>query len=112
MIRASKVWHKGELIDWDDAKIHVMAHALHYGSTVFEGIRCYKTERGSEVFRLPEHITRLYNSAKMYRMELALTREDYLDAVLATIRAESTEALLYQAFSISGRGSHWCQSAR
>jgi branched-chain amino acid aminotransferase len=105
MIRANKVWHNGELIDWDDANVHVMTHALHYGTTVFEGIRCYKTERGSEVFRLPEHITRLYHSAKMYRMELALTRQDYLDAVLETIRANQLRHCYVRPLAFRGVGA-------
>ena len=53
---AQKVWRNGEMIDWDDARIHVMSHVVHYGSSVFEGIRCYNTAKGSAVFRLPEHI--------------------------------------------------------
>jgi branched-chain amino acid aminotransferase len=66
---AGEVWHDGEFIKWDDARVHVMSHVLHYGSSVFEGIRCYKTKRGPAVFRLPEHMQRLLNSAKVYRME-------------------------------------------
>lgn len=87
MIKAQKIWRNGELIEWDDARIHVMAHVLHYGSSVFEGIRCYKTERGSEVFRLPEHIARLYHSARIYRMEIPYSREEFQEAALGTIRA-------------------------
>jgi branched-chain amino acid aminotransferase len=105
MIRASKVWHNGELIDWDDAKVHVMTHALHYGTTVFEGIRCYRTERGSEVFRLLEHITRLYHSAKIYRMDLALSRDDYLDAVLDTIKANQLEHCYIRPLAFRGVGA-------
>src|ERR1700755_2696819 len=63
------VWHNGEFIKWDDARVHVMSHVLHYGSSVFEGIRCYATKDGSAVFRLREHIQRLLNSAKIYRMD-------------------------------------------
>src|ERR687893_3313853 len=64
-----EVWHNGEFIAWDDARVHVMSHVLHYGSSVFEGIRCYKTRRGPAVFRLREHMQRLLNSAKIYRMD-------------------------------------------
>jgi branched-chain amino acid aminotransferase len=64
---ASKVWRNGEFIDWDNARVHVMTHAIHYGSSVFEGIRAYKTENGTAVFRLTEHIQRLLNSAKLVR---------------------------------------------
>ena len=63
------VWKNGDVIKWEDANIHVMSHVIHYGSSVFEGIRCYNTSQGSAVFRLPEHIQRLLNSAKIYRMD-------------------------------------------
>src|SRR5215211_6430268 len=65
---APDVWRDGEFINWDDARVHVMSHVLHYGSSVFEGIRTYKTRRGPAVFRLREHMQRLLNSAKIYRM--------------------------------------------
>jgi branched-chain amino acid aminotransferase len=65
---AREVWHDGQFINWDDARVHVMSHVLHYGSSVFEGIRCYKTTRGPAIFRLREHMQRLLNSAKVYRM--------------------------------------------
>lgn len=83
---SSKVWKNGEIIDWDDARIHVMSHVVHYGSSVFEGIRCYNTSNGSAVFRLPEHIQRLLNSAKIYRMEHTNTRESICDATVNLIR--------------------------
>lgn len=63
------VWHNGQFINWKDARVHVMSHVLHYGSSVFEGIRCYKTKRGPAIFRLREHMQRLLNSAKIYRMD-------------------------------------------
>ena len=64
-----EIWHNGHFIKWDDARVHVMSHVLHYGSSVFEGIRCYSTKRGPAIFRLREHMQRLLNSAKIYRME-------------------------------------------
>lgn len=82
---ASKVWKNGELINWDDARIHVMSHVVNYGSSVFEGIRCYRTSQGSAVFRLPEHMQRLLNSAKIYRMETPYTREQLCDATVELI---------------------------
>ncbi|HYH85940.1 MAG TPA: branched-chain amino acid transaminase [Pyrinomonadaceae bacterium] len=77
-----EVWHNGEFIRWDDARVHVMSHVLHYGSSVFEGIRCYKTKRGPAVFRLREHIQRLLNSAKIYRMEHPWTLDELCDATV------------------------------
>src|SRR5947207_11580892 len=75
-----EVWHNGEFISWDDARVHVMSHVLHYGSSVFEGIRCYKTRRGPAVFRLREHMQRFLNSAKIYRMTHPWTLEELSDA--------------------------------
>src|SRR4051812_35503975 len=81
-----KVWKNGEFINWDDARIHVMAHVVNYGSSVFEGIRCYDTSRGSAVFRLTEHMQRLVNSAKVYRMDSKFTRDQFCDAAIELIR--------------------------
>jgi branched-chain amino acid aminotransferase len=77
-----EVWHNGEFIKWTDARVHVMSHVLHYGSSVFEGIRCYKTKRGPAIFRLVEHMQRLLNSAKIYRMEHEWTRDELCDAAV------------------------------
>jgi branched-chain amino acid aminotransferase len=83
---APKVWRNGEFIDWKDARVHVMTHAIHYGSSVFEGIRAYSTERGSAVFRLTEHMQRLLNSAKIYRMDVKFKREDFCRATVGLLR--------------------------
>ncbi len=83
---SQKVWKNGEVIDWDDARIHVMSHVVHYGSSVFEGIRCYKTSKGSAVFRLTEHIQRLLNSAKIYRMDQPFSRDQIIDATVDLIQ--------------------------
>ena len=87
-----KIWFNGELVDWHDAKIHVLSHVVHYGSSVFEGIRCYKTEKGSAVFRLDEHVSRLFDSAKIYRMEIPYTQEEVTQAILETLRVNKLEA--------------------
>ena len=83
---AGVVWRDGEFIAWNDARVHVMTHALHYGSSVFEGIRCYATERGPAVFRLGEHIQRLINSAKIYRMPVNYTRTELCQAAVELVR--------------------------
>jgi len=80
-----EVWHNGEFIAWDDARVHVMSHVLHYGSSVFEGIRCYKTQRGPAVFRLREHMQRLLNSAKIYRMNHPWSLAQLTDAVVELV---------------------------
>ena len=83
---APQIWRNGEFINWDEARVHVMTHAIHYGSSVFEGIRAYSTERGTAVFRLTEHIQRLLNSAKVYRMETKFSREDLIQAAVEIVR--------------------------
>ena len=70
--KTDKIWHNGKLINWDDATIHVMSHVVHYGSSVFEGIRCYELPSGPAIFRADEHMQRLLNSAKVYRIDVAL----------------------------------------
>src|SRR5271168_36027 len=74
--KTEKIWHNGKLIHWDDAKIHVLSHVVSYGSAVFEGIRCYNTAQGPAIFRLRDHIQRLFNSAHIYRMEIPFTIDE------------------------------------
>ena len=101
------IWMNGRLVDFEHANVHVMTHALHYGSGVFEGIRCYNTHMGPAVFRLPDHIQRLLNSAKIYRMDLPVTREELCEAVCETIRANEFDTcyirpLVYRGFGPMG----------
>ncbi len=104
-IRAEKVWRNGKLIDWDDANIHVMAHALHYGTSWFEGIRCYKTKRGAEVFRLDDHLKRLFASCKIYRTPIGYSSEELHEGVLETIRANSFQGCYVRPLVIRSAGS-------
>lgn len=77
----AKIWHNGEFIAWGDAKVHVLSHVIHYGTSVFEGIRCYETRHGPAVFRLAEHVRRMFDSAKIYRMEpLGFTQQEIIEA--------------------------------
>lgn len=76
----TRIWHNGELLDWQDAKIHVMSHVVHYGSSLFEGIRCYKTETGQAVFRLVDHVKRFCNSCHIYRMDLPFSCDEIVQA--------------------------------
>jgi branched-chain amino acid aminotransferase len=80
------IWFNGELVPWEKATVHVMTHALHYGSSVFEGIRCYNTPKGPAIFRLAPHTRRLFDSAKIYRMELPYTPEQISDACKTVVR--------------------------
>ena len=84
--KTEKIWHNGKLINWDDATLHVLSHVVSYGSAVFEGIRCYETKQGPAIFRLREHMQRLVNSAKIYRMELPFN-VDELSAVATELVA-------------------------
>ena len=85
------VWHNGEFIKWNDARVHVMSHVLHYGSSVFEGIRCYSTNRGSAIFRLREHMQRLLNSAKIYRMEHPWTLDQLCDGAVELVKRSNMD---------------------
>ncbi len=84
---SGKIWFNGKLVDWKDANIHVLSHVVHYGSSVFEGIRCYNTEKGPAIFRLREHVQRLINSGKIYRMDIPYSVEELSDAIIGTIKA-------------------------
>ena len=86
MLKADKIWFNGEFVKWEDAKIHVLTHALHYGSGVFEGIRVYKTPRGPAIFRLKEHVKRLINSANSLLMEIPYSQEELENAIVQTVK--------------------------
>ena len=102
-----KVWMNGTLVDWADATVHIASHVIHYGSGVFEGARCYDTPKGPACFRLDAHIRRLYDSAKIYRMEYSLERPAFEDAVLQTIRVNGMRAcyirpIIYRGYAALG----------
>jgi branched-chain amino acid aminotransferase len=99
------IWKNGQLIDFKDATVHVLSHALHYGSGVFEGIRCYNTLQGSAVFRLPEHVRRLENSAKVYRMPIAFTTDELIEACCETIRANELQSCYIRPIAFRGFGN-------
>ncbi|HET6181638.1 MAG TPA: branched-chain amino acid transaminase [Candidatus Sulfotelmatobacter sp.] len=83
--KTEKIWHNGKLIKWDDATIHVMSHVIHYGSSVFEGIRCYELPSGPAIFRANEHIQRLIDSAKVYRIDVPFTRDEIVKGMVETV---------------------------
>ena len=110
---SGKIWMNGTLVDWADAKIHIGAHVIHYGSGVFEGARCYDTLNGSACFRLGAHIRRLYDSAKIYRMEYDLSQAELQDAILDTIRHNGYRAcyirpLMYRGYETLGVNPFSC----
>src|SRR5262249_62345926 len=92
----TKVWMSGKLVDFADAKIHAFSHVFHYGSAMFEGARLYKTRNGSAAFRIDEHIKRLYDSCKVYRMEVPFSTREFRDAIFATILANGFDACYSQ----------------
>jgi branched-chain amino acid aminotransferase len=99
-----RIWMDGELVDWADAKVHVLSHALHYGSGVFEGIRAYETSRGPAVWHLDEHLKRLYRSAKLYHLDIPFSREALTEAVKETIRANGLSACYVRPLAFRGYG--------
>ena len=102
--KTNKIWMDGELVDWDDAKIHVLTHTLHYGSGVFEGIRAYSTSRGPAVFRLTDHMRRLHDSASLLYMEIPFSVEELVEATKATIRACEVESCYIRPLAYLGYG--------
>ena len=99
-----KIWMNGELVDWDKAQVHVLTHALHYGSGVFEGIRAYKTERGAAVFRLTDHMKRLERSAKLHYMELPYSVDEWVAATKQVIVANGLDACYIRPIAFRGYG--------
>lgn len=104
--KVEKIWFDGKLIDWDAAQVHVLTHTLHYGLGVFEGIRCYRTADGnSAVFRLKEHVERLFNSAHIVQMKLPFSREEVSSAILETLRANELREGYIRPLAFIGEGA-------
>jgi branched-chain amino acid aminotransferase len=104
MTPTDKIWYNGKLIPWQDAKIHVLSHVVSYGSSVFEGIRCYETAQGPAVFRLREHMRRLVDSAKIYRMDVPFTIEQLSDATVELIRVNGLQSCYVRPIALRGYG--------
>ena len=105
MPKSEKIWFNGDWVAWDEAKIHVLSHVVHYGSSVFEGIRCYDTKKGPAVFRLQDHVRRLFDSAKIYRMKIPYTQEEISQAIVEAIRVNSLRACYVRPLVYRGYGS-------
>jgi branched-chain amino acid aminotransferase len=90
--RTTKIWRDGELVNWADATIHVLSHVVHYGSSAFEGIRCYETPSGGAVFRLRDHVRRLLDSCRIYRMEIPYSLDELVNATVETVAANELKA--------------------
>ena len=99
-----KIWHNGRFIAWDDAKIHVLAHVTSYGSSVFEGVRCYSTPSGPAIFRVREHLRRLLDSAKIYRIELKYSIDQLADAMVELVRLNHLDSCYFRPLVLRGYG--------
>lgn len=102
--KTEKIWHNGKFINWDDAKVHVVAHVISYGSAVFEGIRCYKTAQGPAIFRLRDHMQRLMNSAHIYRMEIPFSLDELCQAGTELVRVNKMGACYLRPIVLRGYG--------
>ena len=105
MKEVGKIWMNGKLVPFKDAKVHVLTHALHYSTAVFEGIRCYNTPNGSAIFRLTEHVDRLFNSAKLYGMKMRYTKKQITDAIIRTVKASGLKDCYIRPIAYYGYGT-------
>jgi branched-chain amino acid aminotransferase len=105
MTPTEKIWHNGKFISWNDAQIHVLSHVTSYGSSVFEGLRCYATPSGPAVFRPKEHMRRLHDSAKIYRMEIPFSVDQLTNAMLELIRVNKLDSCYVRPLVLRGYGS-------
>ncbi len=106
MVTASKkIWMDGDLVNWEDASVHVLTPSLHYGLAAFEGIRCYEGKRGSSIFRLPEHVARLFESAHINMLTLPFTKKEVADAIVETVRANQLVSCYIRPIAYVGYGA-------
>ena len=105
MKETGKIWMNGKLIPFKDAKVHVLTHALHYSTAVFEGIRCYNTTNGSAIFRLPEHVDRFFNSAKMYGMKMRYSKKQISNAIIKTVKTSGLKECYIRPLAYYGYGT-------
>lgn len=103
--KTEKIWMDGKFVNWDDAKVHVLTHTLHYGLGIFEGIRCYETGKGSAIFRLDEHIDRLFNSAHIFLMEIPYSRKDIKNAIIETVKVNRIKSCYIRPLVYIGYGA-------
>lgn len=97
-----KIWFNGKFVEWKDATIHILSHVVHYGSSVFEGLRCYNTPKGPTVFRLQDHTRRLFDSAKIYRLDIPFTQEEINQAVLDTLKENNQKEAYIRPIALRG----------
>lgn len=105
MKEAGKIWMNGKLVPFKDAKVHVLTHALHYSTSIFEGIRCYNTPKGSAIFRLQEHVDRFFKSAKLYSMKMEYSKNEISDAIIKTVNASGLKECYIRPLAYYGYGT-------
>jgi len=105
MKETGKIWMNGKLVPFKNARVHVLTHALHYSTSIFEGIRCYDTPDGSAIFRLPEHVDRFFNSAKMYSMKMPYSKKKITDAIVNTVKANKLKQCYIRPLAYYGYGT-------
>ena len=105
MKETGKIWMNGKLVPFKNAKVHVLTHALHYSTSIFEGIRCYDTPEGSAIFSLPEHIDRFFNSAKMYSMKMPYSKKKISDGIVSTVNASKLKQCYIRPLAYYGYGT-------
>jgi branched-chain amino acid aminotransferase len=105
MKEVGKIWMNGKLVPFKDAKVHVLTHALHYSTSIFEGIRCYDTPNGSAIFRLPEHVDRFFNSAKLYEMKIPYSKKQVSNAIIKTVKASKLKQCYIRPLAYYGYGT-------
>jgi branched-chain amino acid aminotransferase len=105
MKETGKIWMNGKLVPFKNAKVHVLTHALHYSTSIFEGIRCYDTPEGSAIFRLPEHVDRFFNSAKMYSMKMSYSKKKITDAIVNTVKTNKLKQCYIRPLAYYGYGT-------
>jgi len=103
--KTKKIWMDGKFVNWDDAKVHVLTHSLHYGLGVFEGIRCYKTNKGPAVFRLKDHVERLFKSAHIFTIKIPFKEEEIFEAIKETIRVNKIDSCYIRPIVFIGYGN-------
>lgn len=103
--KTEKIWFDGKFVDWDDAKIHVLTHSLHYGLAIFEGIRCYETDKGPAVFRLKDHVERFFKSAHIFTLKIPFTEEEIYNAILETVRVNKMKSCYIRPIAFVGYGN-------
>ena len=103
--KTDKIWMDGKLVKWDKATVHVLTHTLHYGLGVFEGIRCYKTQKGSAIFRLDEHIDRFFNSAHIFMMDIPYSKREIRNAIIKTVKVNKIGECYIRPLAYIGSGA-------